>query len=43
MPTELKYQYRLNPVFFSFLKKQTAGNKSPGYYYPYNIYYSKTR
>ncbi len=42
IPTEFKYQYRLNPVFFSFLKKQTTGNKSPEYYTS-NICYSKTR
>ncbi|EOI3579038.1 hypothetical protein ACMS05_000059 [Cronobacter turicensis] len=43
MPTEFKYQYRLNPVFFSFLKKQRAENKSPRYYSPCNVCYSKTR
>ncbi|EOF7608513.1 hypothetical protein ACV8SR_20790 [Citrobacter freundii] len=43
MPTEFKYQFRLNPVFFSFLKKQRVENKSPRYYYPCNVCYSKTR
>lgn len=37
MPTGFKYHYRLNPVFFSFLKKQRAENKSPRYYYPCNF------